>query len=71
MEIIFREEPEEILGIGDDSNLIKDPNWRIPVNSKKTIVDTFTSSEFYSCLDHCQKKFKTERALLRYHSYIT
>ena len=53
------------MGLGDDSNLIKDPNWRIPANSKKSI-DTFASPEFYSCLDHCQKKFKTERALLRH-----
>ena len=53
------------MGLGDDSNLIKDPNWRIPANSKKS-MDTFASPEFYSCLDHCQKKFKTERALLRH-----
>ena len=46
----------------DDSNQIKDPNWRHPVNSKKSL----NTSDFYPCIDHCQKKFKTERALLRH-----
>ena len=59
----FREEPEEILE--DDTNQIKDPNWSHPSSSKKSI-DTSASSDFYPCLDHCQKKFKTERALLRH-----
>lgn len=64
-----KEEPEEILGLGDDSNLIKDPNWRIPANSKKSI-DTFASPEFtrknlreitskLNC-NKCGRKFRNE-----------
>ena len=57
------------MGLGDDSNLIKDPNWRIPANSKKSI-DTFASPEFtrknlreitskLNC-NKCGRKFRNE-----------
>ena len=57
------------MGLGDDSNLIKDPNWRIPANSKKS-NDTFASPEFtrknlreitskLNC-NKCGRKFRNE-----------
>ena len=62
MQLTFREETEEILE--EDTNQIKDPNWTHPSSTKKSI--NTSASDFYPCLDHCQKKFKTERALLRH-----
>jgi hypothetical protein len=62
LEDIF--EPEE-----SDKTRNEDPNWSMAKSKPLTAADLSDSVTFYSC-DHCEKKFKTERALQRHKDQI-